>query len=171
MENNERGNTYCITSIENCIFWVSYKETTICQQILFDDMQHLFQNIWGCLLCMCTVYGQMMISIALIIYRSYRFFLNFLQAKVQPVLIPVTATEHTVTVSSVQKNPSRKEKHWLTRWNSDSLVTSALSRDVRSWSALHSGGNVNIYRNYDGLFKLHEEIVTFSKRSYVKHPP
>lgn len=63
-----------------------------------------------------------------------------------------------------------RQKHLLTWRNRGSLVSGTLSQEVRSWSALRSAGDVNkVYRNYDGRFRLHEETVTFSERSYVKH--
>lgn len=88
------------------------------------------------------------------------------------ILNAVTATEPVAAVFSARRFQPRRQKHWLMWRNRGSLVSGTLSQEVRSWSALRSAGDVNkVYRNYDGRFGLHEEIVTFSERSYVKHSP
>lgn len=88
------------------------------------------------------------------------------------ILSTLTATEPVAAVFRARRLQPRRQKPWLTWRNRGSLVSGALSQEVRSWSALRSAGDVNnVYRNYDGRFRLHEEIVTFSERSYVKHSP
>jgi len=108
----------------------------------------------------CLIYQIFQIVRLLSELERYRLFVSFSQTKACRSSSHWQRQEQVATVFCARRIQPRRQKHLLTWRNRGGLVSGALSQEVRSWSALCSAGDVNkVYRNYDGRFRLHEEIV------------